>query len=137
MEERIKLKETERLIDHHWPDKLYADYSNEIKILHAGINSKTWKAITEVVRDIKIVKNNWIKELESFERFVTEVKRKWFTKKTLDKYHKKYISDYVSFIKSHLWDKKLENILDKIKNDYMNKKSQQFVLLKNFIIKLL
>ena len=125
LEKYLKLKETERVIEQYWPQKLYDDYRKEIWRLHAG-NDDSWKPITEAIRDINIVKKNWINELEDFERFIKEIEKNKFKKETIDQYYNKYIDDFISFLKSHVLDKNQE--LDNIRN---NNKGKYWIQIKN------
>lgn len=133
LEEYLKVKEINKAIEIHWPEKLYDEYSKEIWKLHAG-NDNSWKPIVNAIRDINIVKNNWIKELRDFERFITEVEKRKFDGDKVYFYKKYYIDDFISFIKSHLNEESLINRLEDIDKKYKTNIPEKTRKVKQFLL---
>ena len=134
IEKRLQIIEINKAIKKYGTEKVYKSYEDNIWKLHAGKNSETWENITIAIRDINLVKWDWLKELEQFITFVAEIKKKWFNNELLEKYYKWFIDDYISFLKSHIRDKNQE--LNNIRNNKW-KYWLQFKLLKDFITNLI
>ena len=140
IEEHINKKELDKVInksiEENKVEKLYEDFSNEIWRLHAGTNEK-WKWSIVALRDINIVKIDWIRELKNFEMFIEKVDKILIDKTRVNNYKKEYVDNVISLIESHIKNEKISKILYKIKNNVKDNYNKKLKILKVLINKYL